>query len=140
MNLVNGRAIEALFAEGVEHFNRGRFFEAHEKWEEIWKTATGPEKLFYQGLIQAAAALHHAQRGNLRGAASVYFKAKPKLEQIPEIWKDLQIANLRSGLAAYLEGLEEVAADPYRAIPTLKRASAAREEIGIPWRGSHARE
>ena len=47
------------YLEGVDLFNRGFFWEAHEAWETVW-LAAGPGTTvgrFLQGLIQAAAAL-----------------------------------------------------------------------------------
>ena len=60
-----------FFENGIDLFNEGRFFECHEAWEEVWKRSDGEQKLFYQGLIQAAVAILHAQRGNLQGARSM---------------------------------------------------------------------
>src|SRR3954471_16106054 len=60
------------YLAGVLLFNRGDFFEAHEAWEELWMETFGPEKQFYQGLIQAAVGLCHFCNGNLRGAAKLY--------------------------------------------------------------------
>ena len=64
-----------LFAKGVALFNDGEYFACHEVWEELWKRSAGEERIVLQGMIQAAAALLHAQRGNRRGALSVYRKA-----------------------------------------------------------------
>jgi Domain of unknown function (DUF309) len=44
----------SYFGEGINLFNNGKFFECHEAWEEVWKRSAGDEKLFYQGIIQAA--------------------------------------------------------------------------------------
>ena len=49
---------ERLFREGIALFNAGRFYEAHEAWEEIWRSTTPEPKDLFQGLIQIAAALH----------------------------------------------------------------------------------
>lgn len=57
-----------LYLQGIAHFNKRDFFEAHEVWEELWTEDQGPSRRFYQGLIQAAVALHHFGNGNLRGA------------------------------------------------------------------------
>jgi predicted metal-dependent hydrolase len=59
------------YLAGVVLFNRGDFFEAHEVWESIWMEA-GPDKKFYQGLIQAAVALCHFCNGNGRGAVKLF--------------------------------------------------------------------
>jgi hypothetical protein len=65
-------AYDPRYLAGVLLFNRGDFFEAHEAWESLWMDTFGPEKQFYQGLIQAAVGLCHFCNGNLRGAAKLY--------------------------------------------------------------------
>ena len=72
------------YLRGIELFNAARFFEAHEAWEELWLTATGTERQFLHALIQTAAALLHVQRGNLKGAASVWQRARIKLNFQPD--------------------------------------------------------
>jgi len=49
---------ERLFRQGIDLFNRGLFFAAHEAWEEIWRSTTPEPRDLFQGLIQVAAALH----------------------------------------------------------------------------------
>jgi predicted metal-dependent hydrolase len=56
---------------GVELFNRGLFWEAHEAWEEVWTIdRRGPDSGFYKGLIQVAAGCLHYRRRNRRGAVN----------------------------------------------------------------------
>ncbi|MBX9787440.1 MAG: DUF309 domain-containing protein [Pirellulales bacterium] len=57
-----------LYLQGIDYFNACDFFESHEVWEELWSEEFGPSRRFYQGLIQAAVALHHFGNGNIRGA------------------------------------------------------------------------
>jgi predicted metal-dependent hydrolase len=90
-----------FWAEGLAHFNSGRFFECHEAWEEVWKRASGSEKLFYQGLIQAAVALLHAERGNLRGAASIFRKARAKLDPLPAEYLGIALGEFRAMLEEF---------------------------------------
>ena len=68
------------YLEGIEHFNRCDFFEAHEVWEELWKDYSGPSRKFYQGLIQVAVCLHHFGNGNIRGAIKLYHSSRGYLE------------------------------------------------------------
>ena len=63
---------DPLYLQGIAYFNACEFFEAHEVWEELWKSYSGELRLFYKGLIQAAVALHHFGNGNIRGARKVY--------------------------------------------------------------------
>lgn len=56
---------------GVELFNQGRYWEAHEAWEQTWMPDRhGPDRGFYKGLIQVAAGCLHYGRRNRRGAVS----------------------------------------------------------------------
>jgi predicted metal-dependent hydrolase len=69
-----------LYLKGIEFFNACEFFESHEAWEELWADEHGPARKFFQGLIQAAVALHHFGNGNLGGAKKLYYGAKGYLE------------------------------------------------------------
>lgn len=54
---------------GIELFNQGRYWDAHEAWEEVWRLDRwGPDRGFYKGLIQVAAGCLHYGRRNHRGA------------------------------------------------------------------------
>lgn len=77
--------MDGLFEKGVEEFNRGFFFEAHDTWEELWMETTGSHRLFYQGMIQTAVGFYHLGNGNYKGACSQLGKALAKLEHyLPE--------------------------------------------------------
>jgi hypothetical protein len=67
---------------GILFFNQRDFFEAHEVWEDLWAASAGPERRFYQGLIQAAVALHHFGNGNLRGAVKLYRTSRAYMEPL----------------------------------------------------------
>jgi len=58
------------FKAGLEAYERGEFFEAHELLEPAWMgTDDLGERAFLQGLIKLAAGLVHATRGNPLGVA-----------------------------------------------------------------------
>ena len=95
-------AAEDHFERGLALFNRGRFFECHEEWEEVWKRSSGQEKSFHQGLIQAAVALLHVRRGNLRGAASIYAKACVRLDAFPVNHRGIALDRFREDLDALI--------------------------------------
>ena len=92
-----------FYEQGIDLFNEGRFFECHEAWEEIWKRSDGEVKLFYQGLIQAAVAILHAQRGNLEGARSLHQKAREKLDPLADEHMGIALAEMRLALAEFIE-------------------------------------
>ncbi len=64
---MTSNATEVL-RQGVRLFNDEEFFECHDVLEELWTETIGPERNFYQGLIQAAVALFHFTEGNWGGA------------------------------------------------------------------------
>lgn len=80
-------------SEGVRRFNAGRFWDAHESWEEIWLEAEPPEKTFLQGMIQLAAAYHHFQRGTLPGGVRLVEAALEKLRSFPEGYMGIERAS-----------------------------------------------
>lgn len=56
---------------GIELFNQGRYWDAHEAWEEAWMPdRRGPDGGFYKGLIQVAAGCLHYGRRNRRGTVN----------------------------------------------------------------------
>ena len=71
---------------GVEHFNAGRFWHAHEDWEDLWKSLKGvaEQKLVdgVQGLIQIAAMLLNHEREKVRGVTNLWAKASAKLDPV----------------------------------------------------------
>jgi predicted metal-dependent hydrolase len=61
-------ADEELHLErGIALFNSGKFWEAHEAWEEIWMNHPEDGRFFIQGLIQLAAAYHQLGKKVYRG-------------------------------------------------------------------------
>jgi predicted metal-dependent hydrolase len=112
-------AAEAHFGGGLALFNRGCFFECHEEWEEVWKRSAGEEKSFYQGLIQAAVALLHARRGNLRGAASIYAKACARLDVFPADYMGIALDKFREELDVFFTAA--LAGRPLPAAPQITR-------------------
>jgi len=87
-----------VFHLGIELFNEGEWFEAHEVWEDIWREASDQTKLFYQGLIQCAVTLEHLRRGNPRGARSVYESAQTKFVDLPQVFMGIDVKKLLGDL------------------------------------------
>lgn len=90
-NAEQERLYPRQYLEGIDHFNAGRYFDAHEVWEEIWLHASDQTKLFYQMLIQAAVGLHHYQRGNMRGASGMFQNVVAKLQQLPATYMAINL-------------------------------------------------
>jgi predicted metal-dependent hydrolase len=89
---------DSLYRQGIKYFNDCEFFEAHETWEELWTEYRGPARRYFQGLIQAAVALHHYGNGNIRGAKKVYLTSRSYLDDYRPAYLGL---DLESFLAQY---------------------------------------
>ncbi|MEW6117591.1 MAG: DUF309 domain-containing protein [Nitrospirota bacterium] len=71
-----------LFIRGIELFNRGEFFEAHETWEKLWRAAAGrDERMFFQGMIMIAAGLHHYRKQEYAGMVRLIEKGTTLLKE-----------------------------------------------------------
>ena len=110
------------FKLGVADFNAGRFFEAHEVWEELWLAATEPEKTFLQGLIQVAAAFHHHGRRNARGTRSLLTAGIAKLAGCPDDFHGVAIAELRNDAERWIEMLREESGSDSLELPKIRAA------------------
>lgn len=97
------------YLEGVRLFNQGEYWHAHEQWESCWLTSSEPNSTFYKGIIQAAAALVHWQRGNLRGLRRNWEKSRPKLVALPSPMNGLDVHGLIQSMDRFvlLDGMAE---------------------------------
>ena len=78
-------------------FDKGEYFECHDLLEVYWRRETGAEKLFLQGLIQAAAAYHKRGQGGMTGYEYLLGRARKNLSQAPaerRIWVERFLAEL----------------------------------------------
>jgi predicted metal-dependent hydrolase len=90
------------FLEGVRLFNQGEFWHAHEQWEACWKASGEPDALFYKGIIQAAAALVHWRKGNLRGLRRNWEKGRPKLVALAPAMNGLDLRALIADMDGFV--------------------------------------
>jgi len=65
--------------EGLTLMRAERWFDAHEAFEEEWRTAPEEERGFLQGLVHVTVAWHHASNGNRPGATRQLEKAARRL-------------------------------------------------------------
>lgn len=94
------RPLPEALEEGRALFNEGRFFEAHERWEEAWLSETGATRLLLQGLIQIAAGFLKATRGGAAGAVRLLESGARKVAEAgppPELADFLADVRQRTG-------------------------------------------
>jgi hypothetical protein len=97
---------EAAFQRGIELFNSGQFFEAHEVLEDVWRESSGDRKKFLQGLVQLAVGFHHHSTGNITGAESVIARGLRNLAASPDEFDGVNLRTLREDVQAWVSALK----------------------------------
>lgn len=68
------------FYRAVDEYNDGYYFESHETLEDLWMVTPFPERQFFQGIIQIAAAFVHFARREYPGILKLLDGALEKLD------------------------------------------------------------
>lgn len=93
-------------AEGIELFNGGRYWDAHEAWERAWMPdRKGPESGFYKGLIQVAAGCLHYTRRNRRGAINKWRSGADYLRPFLPAHRGVRLSPLIHTVDAYVSAM-----------------------------------
>jgi predicted metal-dependent hydrolase len=82
------------YKAGLEHIRAGRFFEAHEELEVVWRAAPAEERDFYQGLVHVAVAWYQAGRGRPVATASQLAKAARRLRAFAPEHRGVDVADV----------------------------------------------
>ena len=102
---------------GIELFNRGEFFDAHEVLEDVWRAAPEEEKKFLQGIIQVAVAFYHYGNGNSIGACSVLRRGVSKSVPLSGRFRRRRIADLLHSISDWQRAMDE--GTPVPALPKI---------------------
>lgn len=84
--------------EGLELFNRGQYWQAHEALEAAWRAESGPVRELYRGVLQAGVVYLHITRQNYAGAIKVYRRSQKWLTLWPETCRGIAIGQLQKDL------------------------------------------
>jgi predicted metal-dependent hydrolase len=114
-------AARASFEAGVRSFDAGDFFAAHERFEDVWRSPSthAADRAFWKGVTQTAVALHHAQRGNAKGAATLARRALTNLARYPSPHQGVETRVLLDANRALADAIEagSLPAPPLRVFP-----------------------
>jgi predicted metal-dependent hydrolase len=116
------RTPEEALARGIEHFNAGRYFQAHEAWEEGWHPAPEPERDFWQGLTQVAVGLTHRLRGNAHGAATLLRRGARRLGGYGETHMGLPVRAISKFAADAADRVEKEGVEAPIEVPPIAKA------------------
>ena len=103
-------------AEGSRLFNEHSFWHAQEAWEGVWRRPPEESRIFFQGIIQLAAAYDLLLvRKHYHGAMRNFEKAAERLKLFPDCFLGLDVAPL------------------LRAIDTVRTAAAGNREDALDY-------
>lgn len=89
--------------EGCRRFDAGRYFEAHEVWEDAWRVEGGEVRQLLQGLIQVAAGFHKGLvQGRPEGMVRLLTAGLTRLEAVGGLGQ-LDLASLRADVLRWRE-------------------------------------
>lgn len=94
---------------GIDLFNLGEYFEAHEWLEAAWNQEPGPARDLYQGLLQIAVAYLQIERGNHAGAMKLFLRMWHWLDALPETCRGVDVAGARIDARAVQQALAALA-------------------------------
>ena len=94
--------------EAISLFNRRYYWETHEVLEKLWLNENGPPKLFYQGVIQAAASLYHVLNSNPKGLIKLAQDSIDKLKKYSPYYHSIPVDPLVESLETYIQQAKDI--------------------------------
>ncbi|HXC78358.1 MAG TPA: DUF309 domain-containing protein [Candidatus Acidoferrum sp.] len=92
--------------QGIQMFNGGHYWEAHEAWERDWMLdRKGLDSGFYKGLIQVAAGCLHYTRHNRRGAVNKWTSGANYLRMYVPAHRGVRLQPLVDAVDGYLSAI-----------------------------------
>ncbi|HET6272405.1 MAG TPA: DUF309 domain-containing protein [Bacteroidota bacterium] len=100
------------YVHGWQLFNERKFWHAHEAWEQVWKRSSSESRIFFQGIIQLAAA-YHLLTVPLRynGMMRNFEKAEEKLGLFPTIFLGVDVKSLLDAIDSAREEVARIGRD-----------------------------
>ncbi|MBE7434874.1 MAG: DUF309 domain-containing protein [Anaerolineales bacterium] len=97
--------------EGIQLFNEGKYFEAHEELEIAWNEEPGPIRDLYRGILQVAVTYLHITRGNYDGAVKVHARSLKWIQGWSDVCRGINVGKLRSDLAIVMSEVGRLGRD-----------------------------
>lgn len=102
-------SMDECHRRGIECFDAGVYFGAHEAWETAWRMARkaeDPDEEFFKGLSQLGAGYTHVQRGNPRGAHTLMDRGVGRIRAYGARHRGIDVETFASASEANMARLE----------------------------------
>jgi uncharacterized protein len=97
--------------KGMQLFNAGEYWLAHEELEEAWKGENGPVGELYRAILQTAVVYLHVTRANYNGAIKVYGRVQKWIRPWPDVCRGIEVGQLRRDLEAVITEVKRLGPD-----------------------------
>jgi len=87
--------LSQLAFKGLEQFNRGDYFLAHESLEEAWNIDRTPGRELYRAILQVVVAYLQIERENYPGAVKMFLRLRQWIDPLPDTCRGVNVARLR---------------------------------------------
>ncbi|HEX7976623.1 MAG TPA: DUF309 domain-containing protein [Anaerolineales bacterium] len=87
--------LSPMALKGLEQFNRGEYFEAHESLEAAWNQDETPGRELYRAILQVAVAYLQIRRRNYNGALKMFLRVRQWIDPLPDRCRGIEVAWLR---------------------------------------------
>jgi len=104
-------SIHPAAIKGMELFNAGEYWLAHEHLEEAWKKETGAVRELYRAILQVAVVYLHIERDNYVGAVKVQARVQKWIRPWPEVCRGIEIGRLRRDLETVVAEVKRLGPD-----------------------------
>ncbi len=103
--------LHALAIKGIELFNAGRYWHAHEALELAWRLEKGEVRHLYRGILQVGVAYLHVQNHNYVGALKLYQRSRRWLDPFPDSCRGIDLRQLRENFDAVISEVRRLGPD-----------------------------
>ena len=101
MREVEINSFEDNLFNALNLFNKQKWYEAHDAFEDIWNNVDGDERQVIQGILQVSVSQFHLKKGNLNGATILLGEGLGRIKTRTNI-------NLGIDLKSFCECLENL--------------------------------
>lgn len=96
---------------GLEEFNKGNYYDAHEHLEDAWKEDTGEGRDLYRAILQVAVSYLQIERSNYAGAIKMILRSRQWFTPLPDICRGVNVGLLQNDAENVYNILKELGPD-----------------------------
>ena len=101
MNEETSKSLKDNLIFALNLFNKEKWYEAHDAFEDIWNNVDGDERQIIQGILQVSVSQFHLSKGNLNGATILLGEGLGRI-------KTRTYINLGIDLYSFCQSLEDL--------------------------------